>query len=102
MRPRCRALRRAGWALVQVDSKGDLVAAAYGPVPLDDAPFQQARDGEDYAIFMATALVEPPFALHIDCAGTLQCLSEAGCSATDADCERAHGLVTQLALPSLQ
>ena len=45
-------LRRAGWAIVQVDTEGKLVAAAFGAVPWDAAPAQVARDAEDYAVFM--------------------------------------------------
>ena len=47
-------LRRADWAVVQVDSDGNLVAAAYGAVPWEAAPAQEARDGEDYAVYMLT------------------------------------------------
>ncbi len=72
--PRVAALRRAGWALVQVDPTGSMVAAAYGPVPFAAAPYQQARDGEDYAAHMSAWLVEPPFELFVDCNGTLECL----------------------------
>ena len=38
LHPRWPSLRRAGWAVVQVDSLGGLVAAAYGAAPVDEAP----------------------------------------------------------------
>ena len=38
-------LRVAGWACVQVDVSGSLVAAVFGNVPRAVAPLQQARDG---------------------------------------------------------
>ena len=72
--PRHPILRRAGWSLVQVDNFGNLVAAAYGPVPYEDGPGQQARDGEDYAYAVAPQLVLPPARFYVDCAGTLRCL----------------------------
>eukprot|EP00973_Karenia_brevis_P018233 2504314-Karenia_brevis.AAC.1 len=40
LHPRWPELRRAGWAVVQVDSFGNLVAAAYGPVPWEEGPDQ--------------------------------------------------------------
>ena len=64
-------LRRAGWAIVQVDPDGNLVAAAYGAVPWDAAPAQVARDAEDYAVFMLSKVAALPFTLYIDCAGTM-------------------------------
>ena len=50
-------LRRAGWAIVQVDRFGNLVAAAYGHVPVDECPDQVARDGEDFAVLMTTLVL---------------------------------------------
>ena len=64
-------LRRAGWAVVQVDNGGKLVAAAYGAVPWEAAPAQEARDGEDYAVFMLTEVAALPFTIYVDCAGTV-------------------------------
>ena len=68
------ALRRAGWAIVQVDVWGNLVAAAYGPVPFQAGPLQEARDGEDYAIHMLPKVAMAPFHLFVDCAATVACL----------------------------
>jgi hypothetical protein len=90
LHPRWPQLRRAGWAVVQVDSSGQLVSAAYGPVPSDEAPEQVARDGEDYAVFMCAVVATPPFRLHIDCAGTLACVQLGKAYAAGADNARAH------------
>ncbi len=90
MFPEWPQLRRAGWAVVQVDRLGNLTAAAYGAVPLDIGPQQVARDGEDYAAFMCTVLAEPPFCLYVDCEGTLECLRWQGALAKGADNPRAH------------
>ena len=64
-------LRRAGWAIVQVDAAGELVAAAFGAVPWESAPAQVARDAEDYAVFMLTRVATQPFTIYVDCAGTV-------------------------------
>ena len=88
--PRRPALRRAGWSLVQVDNFGELVAAAYGPVPFEAAPYQQARDGEDYALHMAPFLVEAPFVIYVDCQGTLDSLCRPPAFSTGPSNERAH------------
>ena len=45
---------------MQTDSGGALVSAAFGPVPVDLCPGQIARDGEDYAVCMASQLVMAP------------------------------------------
>ena len=65
------SLRRAGWALAMTDRFGDLLAAAYGPVPVDALPSQTSKDGEDFAMQMAADLVEAPFQLRGDCATTV-------------------------------
>ena len=65
------ALARAGWSLVSVDQRGALVSAAFGAVPVDRAPLQRARDGEDYALFMAVTLCDFGVELWFDCAGTI-------------------------------
>ena len=65
-------LRRAGWAIVQVDAAGELVAAAYGAVPWESAPAQVARDAEDYAVYMLTKVASQPFTIYVDCAGTVE------------------------------
>jgi hypothetical protein len=57
--------------LVEVDRLGALKSAAWGYVPFSEAPGQAARDGEDYAILMAANLLEEPFHLYVDCAGTI-------------------------------
>jgi hypothetical protein len=90
LHPRWPQLRRAGWSVVQVDSLGNLLSAAYGAVPVDEAPEQVARDGEDYAVFMCSLVATPPFELYIDCAGTLHCVTAGRAACTGADHARAH------------
>ena len=88
--PQYAALRRAGWSLVQVDRFGKLVAAAFGPVPYKAAPVQQARDGEDYALHMASFLLLPPFEIYVDCAATVRCLQSPAEYSTGVSNDRAH------------
>ena len=71
-------LRRAGWALVMTTEHGELISACFGAVPFDLAPAQTSRDGEDYAIFMASFVAEPPFTILCDCAGTVGCMQVGG------------------------
>eukprot|EP00959_Pyramimonas_sp_CCMP1952_P186358 3896882-Pyramimonas_sp.AAC.1 len=49
----CPLARRAVWVLVQLGEDGELLAAAVGPVPWHQGPFEAARDGEDVAILIA-------------------------------------------------
>ena len=60
--PRWSGLRRARWAVVQVDAFGNAAAVAYGPLSQDLCPMQAARDGEDYAI----AMLAQTFKVYID------------------------------------
>ena len=69
--PRTAALRRAGWAIVQVDDDGKVVAAAYGGVPYDSCPGQTIGDAEDYAVGMLPLVALEPFRLYIDRQGTV-------------------------------
>eukprot|EP00959_Pyramimonas_sp_CCMP1952_P315114 6595593-Pyramimonas_sp.AAC.1 len=57
-----------------VSSSGDLLSAAFGPVPRQVAPLQQARNGEDYAYYMLSELAEGQFETFTDCQGTLGCV----------------------------
>ncbi len=68
------ALRRAGWAIAQVDCFGNLIAAAFGLVPADECPGQTSKDGEDYAVTMLTVVALEPFEVYIDCKGTLDAI----------------------------
>ena len=68
--PEYACLRRAGWAVVSVDRNGNLLSAAYGPVPLHEAPQQTAKQAEDYAILMLSRLAMAPIKVGIDCAST--------------------------------
>eukprot|EP00959_Pyramimonas_sp_CCMP1952_P052886 1106119-Pyramimonas_sp.AAC.1 len=47
---RFRSLGVAGWAVVVTDGEGVVLSCIWGVVPLAEAPFQAARDGEDYAV----------------------------------------------------
>eukprot|EP00974_Lingulodinium_polyedra_P040863 3927657-Lingulodinium_polyedra.AAC.1 len=60
MLPEFAALRRAGWSLVQTDRFGNAIAAAYGPVPLAEAPEQTSKQAEDYAVLMASRFCMAP------------------------------------------
>ncbi|CAK0895128.1 unnamed protein product [Prorocentrum cordatum] len=53
---------------------GELFAAVCGAVPVDYAPKQQARDGEDYLYFMLAGLAEGDFQVWTDCEGTPGCV----------------------------
>ena len=90
LHPRFPHLRRAGWAIVQVDRYGEAVAAVYGPVPVTAGPGQVARDGEDYAIMMLSVHAVPPFEVYVDCKGTLECLQSPRSFSTGASNPRAH------------
>ena len=90
LNPTWAVLRRAGWAIVQVDRFGQLIAAAYGAVPEDECPLQVARDGEDYAIMMLSQVAIAPFHLFIDCQGTVDCVQKGRSYATCASNPRAH------------
>jgi len=88
--PQIPCLRRAGWAVVQVDDAGQLISAAFGPVPFDKGPFQQARDGEDYAAYMCLLVAMGPMHIFSDCAGTVGCLSGNPKASSGVANERAH------------
>ena len=60
-------MRTAGWSVVVYDSDRRLVAEAWGAVPLEEAPEQLARDGEDYAVKILTDQVSGGnYKLYID------------------------------------
>ena len=63
---------RAGWALVQTDACGELIAAVYGPVPVDIAPKQSSVEAEDYVLSKAADSVMLPERIMIDCLGTVR------------------------------
>eukprot|EP00959_Pyramimonas_sp_CCMP1952_P053431 1117781-Pyramimonas_sp.AAC.1 len=81
---------RAGWALVQVDRFGGVVAAAYGPVPFAFGPRQTSRDGEDFAIHMVARVGMPPFDLYFDFDTTLEVFLKGPGSGTSAGAPRGH------------
>ena len=88
--PAVLALRTAGWAIVSVDQLGDVLAAVYGDVPVQEAPTQSSRDGEDYAIRMLCWYAEPPFAAYVDCSGTIKCMTMPGPCSSSAKQTNAH------------
>ena len=90
LHPTTPALRSAGWALVSTDQFGNVISAAYGPVPLGAGPGQTARDGEDYAIRMTALLVAPPFEVFTDCYGTVRCMTQPPFYSTGPHNPRAH------------
>ena len=67
-----------------------MFAAAYGAVPIDRAPRQTSRDGEDYALFMAGTLTEDPARLYFDCSGTIATAVGGPAKATAAKQPAAH------------
>ena len=83
-------LSRAGWALVQVDRLGNVLHAAYGPVPFKLGPRQTAKDGEDFAVHMLTFLGIGPFELFLDCQSTLDILRKGPGAGVDASSSKGH------------
>ena len=73
-----------------VDPEGRLLAAAYGAVPIDRAPRQTSRDGEDYALFMSGTLTEDLVQLYFDCSGTISTAMGGAAKATAARQPGAH------------
>ena len=90
LHPTTPALRSAGWSLAATDQFGNVIAAAYGPVPLGMCPGQTARDGEDFAIRMTALLVAPPFEVYTDCLGTVRCMTQPAFYSTGPHNPRAH------------
>ena len=78
------------WAIVQTTDEGELISAAYGPVPFDLCPFQEARDGEDYAAHMCCFLTEGPIDIYIDCQGTLDAVCKGEAYAASGSKRRGH------------
>ena len=72
--PSSRTLSRAGWSVVMCDRFGQVLAAAFGPVPLEQGPFQSSREAEDFAVSMLCQVAIPPLELYIDCKGTVSTL----------------------------
>ncbi|CAK0836444.1 unnamed protein product, partial [Prorocentrum cordatum] len=89
--PEHESLRRAGWSIVQCDSDGNLECAVYGSVRLDLCPFQTAKDGEDFAVWMLSRFLGPSVEeILIDCASTVSCLTLGKKYATAANKPNAH------------
>ena len=81
---------RAGWALVQVDTCGELVAAVWGPVPLDQAPKQSSPEAEDYALSRVVDFLSLPEMIMVDCLGTVQAANAHPLAVTGPRHPRAH------------
>ncbi|CAK0863804.1 unnamed protein product [Prorocentrum cordatum] len=89
--PEHASLRRAGWSIVQCDSDGNMECAVYGSVRQDLCPFQSAKDGEDFAVWMLSRFLGPCVdETLIDCASTVSCLTLGKKYATAANKPNAH------------
>ncbi|CAK0828696.1 unnamed protein product, partial [Prorocentrum cordatum] len=89
--PEHESLRRAGWSIVQCDSDGNMECAVYGSVRQDLCPFQTAKDGEDFAVWMLSRFLGPSVdEILIDCASTVSCLTLGKKYATAANKPNAH------------
>ncbi|CAK0802081.1 unnamed protein product [Prorocentrum cordatum] len=89
--PEFECIRRAGWSIVQCDEFGSLEAAVYGTARLDLCPFQTAKDGEDFAVWMLSRYLGPSIIeINIDCASTVSCLKLGRKYATAANKPNAH------------
>ena len=82
-------MRRAGWAVVQVDRFGNMQFGAYGPAPLAECPLQTSPEAEDYAAFMLTQLVIAPLEVYGDCEGALGSMKDSARGCDPAGC-RSH------------
>eukprot|EP00971_Amphidinium_carterae_P095116 1881885-Amphidinium_carterae.1 len=68
--PRSTALRRAGWALCQIGSSGELVAGVYGYLPFQVSWEHKVRDSEDYCTAMLARFAGGQVQAYTDCKGT--------------------------------
>ena len=82
--------KRAGWAVALTNDFGDLLAGAFGAVPVHAAPNQTSRDAEDYAVFMASQLCLGPLKVRPDCAGTVSTANGSRSLASGPAQARAH------------
>jgi ribonuclease HI len=64
-----KAARRAGWAAIQVDSEGNVIAGIYGTCP---DPFPTAMRAELWAIIQLLRQALPPVTVYTDCLGVIQ------------------------------
>ena len=71
---------------------GQVLAAAYGPVPLSQAPFQSSRDAEDFAVAMLCQVAMPPLELYVDCKGTVSTLRAGPRAGSGTGNPRAHNM----------
>ncbi|CAK0807698.1 unnamed protein product, partial [Prorocentrum cordatum] len=91
LEPAFGALRRAGWAIVQTDADGNLIAAAFGTVRRDLCPQQTSKNAEDFACWMLCEVAGPgALELNIDCSSTVACLRRGKAYATAAGRPGAH------------
>ena len=82
---------RAHRTLVQVSQVfGNLQKAVYGAVPLDEAPAQMARDGEDWALFKAVSFARGDFDIYVDCKATYDLAAVGNQAGTESSQARAH------------
>ena len=83
-------IRRAGWAVVQTNPAGEVLCAAYGPVPIELLPCGVARDGEDNAVLMAARLSVGRLVIRAGCEGTVRLINGPRQRATSEYEIRAH------------
>ncbi len=69
LNPQCPEVRRAGWAVVQMDARGRVVKAVFGHVPASASIEQTAAAGEVYALRRAAELAVGDVAVHVDYQG---------------------------------
>ncbi len=82
--PQCADIRRAGWAVVQIDSDGGLVKALFGHVPASISTEQTVSAGEIYAMRRATELRIGELTIKTDYQGILDGLQAGEAATTSA------------------
>ncbi|CAK0798397.1 unnamed protein product [Prorocentrum cordatum] len=82
---------RAGWSIVQCDEFGNPQAAVHGTVHLGLCPFQTAKDGEHFAVWLLSRYPGPSFnGINCACGSTVSCLKLGRRYATAANKPSAH------------
>ncbi len=81
LNPQCPDVRRAGWAVVQIDAKGAVMKAVYGHLPAALSMDQTVAGGELHALRRATELSVGPLVIKTDDQGAID-----GFNAGEAAC----------------
>ncbi len=79
--PQCPDIRKAGWAVVQLDADGGVLKAVYGHLPAAMSVDQTVAAGEVYALRRATELTAGTIHVRVDYQGIVD-----GCRAGEAAC----------------